>query len=132
MLFVLHGKFCRPSLHALKSFKTIAEGKGCFAEFSASGVDCSDIMCLASYIAADDEHLIADKRQLFVLVELSGSFQLMPCIRLQTFYEFFCFLNLLLFFKNICASDLIFFFVPVRCFMLDTSCFFRFYQQSGQ
>jgi len=70
MLFVLHGELRRPGLHALKSFGTIAEGKGCLAEFSASGVDCSDVMCFASYIAADDEHLIADKRQL--LVELAG------------------------------------------------------------
>ena len=123
MLFVLHGELRRPGLHALKSFGTIAEGKGCLAEFSASGVDCSDVMCFASYIAADDEHLIADKRQL--LVELAGSFQFMPCIRLQAFYEFFCFLNLLLFFKNTCASDLIFFVVPVR-FILDTSCFLDF------
>ncbi len=104
----MHGKFRCPSLHALKSFEAIAERKGCLAEFSASGVDGSDVMRFASYIGADDEHIITDKRQLFVLVELSDRFQLMPCIRLQAFYEFFYFLNLLLFFKNICASDLIF------------------------
>lgn len=114
-----------PGLQALESFEAIDERKGCLAEFSASDVDCSDAMCLASYIAADAEHLIADERQLFVHVELAGSFYLMPCIRLQAFYEFFCFLNLLLFFKNTCASDLIFFFGPAR-FVLDISCFLDF------
>ena len=68
----------RPRFCALKSLCVVAEWECVLTEFPPSGVDCSHVVGFTADVTSNDQHVVTDKCEFCVLVELDTNLQIPP------------------------------------------------------